>query len=117
MPNELLSMQDPHGEAGYFRLDGVELSRAECYAIDAVAQAVFLASHELLKGGGLTETINELTPPQLTKLRGRALAIAAGSLVDGHQGKVPVELDGDGPATTYAVRSHRRKPPGGAPNG
>jgi len=113
LPDELLSMQDPHGEAGYFVLEGVELSRAECYAIDNLAQGMFLAFRELIEGGRLPPTISELTPQQLTKLRVRALGIAASSMIDGAQGKMPLEIDGDDPGKTYSVKSHRAKTPRG----
>lgn len=112
LPDELASMRDPHGEAGYFRLEGIELSRAECYAVDAIAQGMFLAFHELMAGGRLPMTINELTPPQLTKLRERAVAIGANSMVDGAEGRMPVEIDGDDLEGTYQIRSHRKKPKG-----
>jgi len=113
LPDELLSLQAPHGEAGYFQLEGVELSRTECYAIDNIAQALFWAAAELLRGGRLPATISDLMPAQLTELRTRAVGVAASTMHDGANGKMPVEIDADDPDKTFSIKSHRVKPPRG----
>ena len=113
MDSELELLADEHREPGYFNLDGVELSKAECLTLDTLAFHVFTAAHKLLPHGRLPQTINGLSAEQLATLRASTVAISASVLVAEANGRLPLSVSVSPGASTFALRSRHGQGPGG----
>jgi hypothetical protein len=107
MDSELELLADPHREPGYFSIEGLELSKAECLTLDALVFLIFTAAHGLVPHGRLPKTIQGLTAEQVGVLRQSAVSMAASVLVAEANGRLPLSVSVSPGASTFAVRSHR----------
>ena len=101
------------GGCGYFTLDGLELSQAECVALDLLGFSIFVAAHRLANSGEMPQTIHGLLPEQLEILRAEAVNIGANALMAAARDTLPIEICETGGAMIFRLRSHLR-PPGSA---
>lgn len=109
---EIESLQDPHREPGYFELEGLELSKPECFAIDAVALLLFVAAHNLL-GDTLPASMRDLPPTALAQLRAEAAEVAALVLAEQLSNRLPLQVSVAPGESTFALRSRGRHGPHG----
>ena len=95
---------------GYFNLDGVELSQAECVALDVIGFHLFVAAHRLQNSGELPRTVHGLLPEQLEILRAEAVCIAGNVLTAAARDTLPIEVVSTGSSVVFMLRSHRKAP-------
>ena len=115
MAHSLLATEAELAEAqrageGYFTLDGVELSQAECVALDCIGFHIFVAAHRLHNSGELPRTVHGLVPEQLEILRAEAVALAGNVLTAAARDTLPIEVVAAGSSVVFMLRSHRKAP-------
>lgn len=99
-----------HAKAGYFRLDDLELSQAECFAIDQLGFLIFCAAHRLANSGQLPKTIHGLEGEQLEIIRAEAVNLSANALMSAARELLPIDVFVLGGTSTFRLCSHRRPP-------
>jgi hypothetical protein len=95
-----------HDVEGYFDLGGVELSKAECFALDSLGLLIFQAAHRLADTGELAKTVHGLNHEQVEILRLEAVQIAAQVVMADARDLLPIHLEDSNVVLTWELKSH-----------